>query len=109
MAIFGMSAGHSMADHDSSGKESLDKEFGILKVQALGARRSTRVKYPVERLKYDSFATHHFMYMANVVQVQEPTCFSDAVGVEHWNVAMDEEMNALDDSGTWELTLLPNK
>ena len=60
----------------------------------------------VKRLKYDSFVAHHFMYMANVVHVQEPTCFSDAVGVEHWNVAMDEEMNALDDSGTWEFTPL---
>ena len=109
MAVFDVSAGHSMANHDSSGKESLDEEFGIPKVQTLGVCRSTRAKYPVERLKYDSFAAHHFMYMANVVQVQEPTCFSDAVGVEQWNVAMDEEMNALDDSGTWELTPLPEE
>ena len=63
----------------------------------------------VERLKYDSFEAHHFMYMANVVHVQEPTCFSDVVGVEQWNVAMDEEMNALDDSGTWEWTPLPEE
>ena len=49
------------------------------------------------------------MYMENVVQVQEPTCFSDVVGVEQWNVAMDEEMNVLDDSGTWELTPLPEE
>ena len=82
MAVFDVSAGHSMVDHDSSGEESLDEEFGIPKVQTPGVRRSTRVKYPVERLKYDSFAAHHFMYMANVVQVQEPTCFSDVVGVE---------------------------
>ena len=69
MAIFDVSAGHSMADHDSSGEESLDEEFGIPKVQTPGVCRSTRVKYLVERLKYDSFAAHHFMYMANVVQV----------------------------------------
>ena len=31
------------------------------------------------------------------------------VGVEQWNVAMDEEMNVLDASGTWELTSLPNE
>ena len=107
MAIFYVSEGHSMADHDSSGEESVDEEFGIPKVQNPGVRRSTCVKYPVERLKYDSFAAHHFMYMANVVQVQEPTSFSDAIGVKQWNVAMDEEMNALDDSGTLELTPLP--
>ena len=33
MAVFDVSAGHSMADHDSSGKESLYEEFGIPKVQ----------------------------------------------------------------------------
>ena len=97
-----------MADHESSGKEILDEEFGIPKVQTPGVRRSTCVKYLVERLKYDSFVAHHFMYMANVVQAQDPTCFSDAIGVEQWNVAMDEEMNALDDNGTWELTPFPN-
>ena len=32
MAVFDVSAGHSMADHDSSGEESLDEEFDIPKV-----------------------------------------------------------------------------
>ena len=78
-------------------------------MQTPGVRRSTRVRYLVERLKYDSYAAHHFMYMENVVQSEEPTCFNEAVGTKHWNEAMDEEMNALDDSGTWELTPLPNE
>ena len=108
MAIFDVFVGHSMADYDCSGGESLDEEFGIPKVQTSGVRRSTCVKYPVERLKYDSYAAHHFMYMANVVQIEEPTSFNEAVGTKLWNEAMDEEMNALDDSGTWELTPLPN-
>ena len=47
--------------------------------------------------------------MASVVQGKEPTCFSEVVGVDQWNVAMDEEMNALDVSGTWELTPLPSE
>ena len=67
MAVFDVSTGHSMASHDSSGDESLDEEFGIPKVQTLGVRRSTHVRYFVERLKYDSFVAHHFMYMENVV------------------------------------------
>ena len=109
MAIFYVFAGHSMAGHDSSGEESLDEEFGIPKVQTLGVCRSTHVKYPIGRLKSNSFVAHHFMYMKNVMLGKEPTCFSEAVGVEHWNVAMDEEINALDASGTWELTPLPNE
>ena len=65
-----------MADRDLSGDESLDDEFGIPKVQNPGVRRSTCVKYLVERLKYDNFAARHFMYMANMVQEVEPTCFN---------------------------------
>ena len=109
MTIFDVFAGHSTANYDSSGGESLDEEFGIPKVQTPGERKSTRVKYKIERLKFDSFAAHHFMYMANVVQSEEPTCFSEVAGTKHWNEAMDEEMNALDDSGTWELTPLPTE
>ena len=95
-----------MTNHDSSGKERLNEEFGIPRVQTLGVYRSTHVKYLVEKLKYDSFVAHHFMYLENVVQNEESTFFEEAIGSEQWNVAMDEEMNALDASGTWELTPL---
>ena len=110
MADFDVSAGH------SSGDESLDEEFGIPKVKTPGVqrmegekslRRSTRVKYPVERLKYDSLAVHHYAYMVKVVQVQEPTCFEEAVGKLEWDQAMDEEMAALDVNQTWDLAPLP--
>ena len=76
-----------------SNDESLDDEFGIPKVQTPGVHRSTRVKYPVERLKYDSFAARHFMYMANVVHDVEPTCFSEATGVKEWDAAMVKWMH----------------
>ena len=59
MAIFDVSTRHSMASHDSSGEEGLDEEFGIPKVQTPGVHRSTHVRYPVERLKYDSCVVHH--------------------------------------------------
>ena len=49
------------------------------------------------------------MYMANVVQDVEPTCFNEAIGVKEWNTAMNNEVDALDDSGTWELTPLPKE
>ena len=67
MAAFDVSTGHSMVGHDSNGEGSLDEEFGIPKVQTLGVRRSMPIRYLVERLKYDSFGMHHFMYMADVV------------------------------------------
>ena len=45
--------------------------------------------------------------MMSVIQEQEPTSFKDAVGRPEWDGAMDEEMNALDNNGTWELVPLP--
>ena len=36
-------------------------------------------------------------------------CFDEAVGSEHWNVAMNEEIIALEVSGTWELTPCPKE
>jgi len=72
-----------------------------------GIRRSTQVKYPVQRLTYDSFVAHHYAYMVRVIQEVEPTCFEQAVGNPKWDNAMDEEMAALDANATWELVVLP--
>ena len=61
----------------------------------------------MERLRYDNLVLHHYAYMMSVIQEQEPTSFKDAVGRSEWDGAMDEEMNALDNNGTWELVPLP--
>jgi hypothetical protein len=72
-----------------------------------GVRRSTRIKYPVQRLTYDGFVVHHYAYMVRVIQKVEPTCFEQAVRNPKWDNAMDEEMVALDANATWELVVLP--
>ena len=68
-----------MKNHDSSGKERLNEEFGIPRVQTLGVCKSICVKYLVEGLKYESLVAHHFMYMANVVLNEETTCFDEVI------------------------------
>jgi hypothetical protein len=45
-----------------------------------GVRRSTRIKYLVQRLTYDDFVAHHYAYMVRVIQEVEPTCFEHTVG-----------------------------
>ncbi len=40
-----------------------------------GVRRSTQVKYHVQRLTYDGFVAHHYAYMVRVIQEVKPTCF----------------------------------
>ncbi len=72
-----------------------------------GVRRFTRVKYHVQRLKYDGLVVHHYAYMVRVIQKVEPTCFEQVVGNPEWDNAMDEEMVALDANATWELVALP--
>ncbi len=72
-----------------------------------GIRRSTQIKYPVQKLTYDGFVTHHYAYMVKVIQEVEPTCFEQAVENPKWDNAMDEEMAALDANVTWELVALP--
>ena len=75
--MIGFDAGH------SSGDESLDEEFGIPSVQTPGVqrvqenevRKSSHIKYLVNRLRYDNLATHHYAYMVKAVQDIEPTCF----------------------------------
>ena len=58
-------------------------------------RRSQRVRYPVERLTYSGFSAKHFAYMAKVMGHIEPSRFDDAVRDKQWQIAMDEEMDAL--------------
>ncbi len=72
-----------------------------------GVRRSTRIKYPVQRLAYDGLVAHHYAYMVRVIQEIEPICFEQAVRNPKWDNAMDEEMAALDANATWELLALP--
>jgi hypothetical protein len=71
-----------------------------------GVRRSTRIKYPIQKLTYDGFVAHHYTYMVRVVQEVEPICFEQLVGNPKWDNAMDEEMVALDANATWELVAL---
>jgi len=72
-----------------------------------GVRRSTRVKYLIQRLTYDGFVVHHYAYMVRVIQEVEPTCFKQALGNLKWDNALDEKMATLGANIIWELVVLP--
>jgi hypothetical protein len=72
-----------------------------------GVRKSTQVKYLVQRFTYDGFVAHHYAYMVIVIQGVEPICFEQAVRNSKWDNAMGEKMAALDANATWELVALP--
>jgi hypothetical protein len=65
-----------------------------------GVRKSTRIKYPVQRLTYDGFVAHHYTYMVKVIQEVEPTCFEQVIGNPKWDNTMDEKMATLDVNAT---------
>ncbi len=89
----------------SDSKKSAGEESKIISVIIYGARmakkvlktpnnnnavrRSTRVKYLVQRFTYDGFVAHHYAYMVKVIQEVEPTCFEQAVGNPKWDNAMN--------------------
>jgi hypothetical protein len=103
-------------DESNDSKKSVDEESRILLVTTPGAqmanktletpnnnnavRRSTRVKYLIQKLTYDGFVFHHYAYMVKVIQEVEPTCFEQAIGNLKWGNAMDEEMASLDANAT---------
>ena len=64
------------------------------------------MRYPIDRLKYDGYTTHHYAYMIKVIQKYGTTCFEDAQGKTNWDTTMDEEMAALDANHTWDLVPL---
>ena len=95
--IFDASCGHSHVDGESNGSEmSLDEELGISSIVTLGVRksknavkiprgdasirRSTHVKYFVERLSYDGFSAHHYVHMVKIIEELELVCFKDVIG-----------------------------
>jgi hypothetical protein len=103
---------------ESAGEESRISSIITLKVQMAkktlkiphninGVRKSTRIKYLVQRLAYDGFVAHPYAYMVRVIHEVEPTCFEQVVGNPKWDNAMDEEMVPLDANATWELVALP--
>ena len=96
MAVFDVSTGHSMVDRDSSGDESLMKSLAFQKCKLLEYAGPHVLS--IQWKGCDSFVACHFMYMENVMQDVEPTCFSEAVGVKEWDAPMDDEIYALGDS-----------
>ena len=74
-------------------------------IQTPGVRQSSRVKYPVERLTYDSFVAKHYAYMTEIIKDKEPLGFEKENLDEKWQSAMDEEMQALIENNTWSLVL----
>ncbi|KAL0285420.1 UNVERIFIED_CONTAM: Retrovirus-related Pol polyprotein from transposon RE2 [Sesamum calycinum] len=55
----------------------------------------------------DTYSLAHMSFVAQISSVQEPKTYLQASFDPHWIKAMDQELQALETNGTWELTSLP--
>lgn len=64
--------------------------------------------YPIsDFVSYDHFSQRHRAYLVGLTSHEEPKSYAQAVNHPEWQHAMAQEIKALEDNQTWELTPLP--
>lgn len=65
--------------------------------------------YPITHyVNYDNFSVHHMHFLPAVSAGTEPQSFAEAMKDERWQQAMQTEIEALENNGTWNLEPLPH-
>ncbi|KAK1440796.1 hypothetical protein QVD17_06628 [Tagetes erecta] len=58
-------------------------------------------------ISYNKFSNNHKAFLAAISSTDEPKTFKQAVQDENWRKAMEKEIRALEENGTWTLEELP--
>jgi hypothetical protein len=70
--------------------------------------KSSGTRYPIAHfVNCDKFSVQHRAFLAAITAGHEPNSFVEAVKDEKWRNAMKEEIQALEDNGTWTTEDLP--
>ncbi|XP_010242510.1 PREDICTED: uncharacterized protein LOC104586844 [Nelumbo nucifera] len=70
--------------------------------------QSSGIPYPITHyVTYDNFSVKHRHFLASITAGREPTRFFEAMTDARWREAMRQEIQALEDNGTWTLEDLP--
>ncbi|KAI3736523.1 hypothetical protein L2E82_26344 [Cichorium intybus] len=56
---------------------------------------------------YDNFSQQHKAFLSAISSIEEPKCFKQAAQNDLWREAMQREIKALEENGTWTLAELP--
>ncbi|CAN6469819.1 unnamed protein product [Victoria cruziana] len=71
-------------------------------------RRSERIRHPIDRwVSYKNFSLDFQVFLSNISKDMEPTFYQEAAQSQAWIQAMNEEINALHECGTWEIVPQP--
>lgn len=69
---------------------------------------STGIRFPIEKyLNYGSFSPSQQHFLFNVSTAYELMFYHQALPFEHWRIAMNEELLAMEDNKTWSVVPLP--
>ncbi|CAH9133273.1 unnamed protein product [Cuscuta epithymum] len=73
------------------------------------ANSAGSTQYPISNfLNYERFSTKHRAFLVAISSHNEPKTFSQAVQNPLWREAMQKEIQALEENGTWTLVHLPS-
>ncbi|GJV24487.1 retrovirus-related pol polyprotein from transposon TNT 1-94 [Tanacetum coccineum] len=69
---------------------------------------SSGTPYPIAHyVNCDKFSQRHRCFLAAITAESDPNTFAEAINDERWRVAMQKEIEALENNGTWTITDLP--
>lgn len=72
------------------------------------SRTHEATAHPMENyLSNGVFSVGHQAFLATIDEIQEPKSFREAVRHKHWREAMEREVEALEQNGTWTLEEVP--
>lgn len=73
------------------------------------AESDTKIPYPLSAyMSYDSLSDDYKAYICAIALIPEPTSFTQAKRFDEWLQAMNEELVALESTGTWTVCSLPS-
>jgi len=84
------------------------KDFHCNIVMGIESKNSSLVKYLISSfVNYSKFCKKHKHFEFSISSIVEPKTYAQAMKHEKWRKAMDDEINALVQTRTWEFADLP--
>ncbi|MDV3195232.1 MAG: reverse transcriptase domain-containing protein, partial [Sweet potato little leaf phytoplasma] len=75
----------------------------------LRKEKRTCTKHPItQHVSYQKLSQHHLAYVSKISNANIPNNIQEALADQDWNLAVMDEVHALERNGTWDLIPLEN-